>query len=126
MRRRLVALQFVAAALVSPIAVAADEPLQSRARDVRAAIPSAEAYFADHGTYKGMTIAKLRRAYDRSLKRISVGRATKRTYCIQSTVGPFVHYDGPAGPMRKGRCGVRGGEVPRPGSSSGPASTPEQ
>jgi hypothetical protein len=90
-------------------------------------IPSAEAYGVDHRTYTGMTIAKLRRAYDRTLKNVAVRRATKKGYCIQSTLKPVVHYDGPAGPMRRGACGTRGAEVPRPGSTPLPEpTTPEQ
>jgi hypothetical protein len=112
MRRRLVALIVLAAACTTSVALAADPRVEQRARDVRNAIPSAEAWYADHGTYAGMTVAKLRRAYDRSLKNVKIGRATKRGYCIQSTLKPFVHYDGPAGPMRSNLCGVRGAVVP--------------
>jgi hypothetical protein len=119
--RRLAALVLAVLGL-SAGAAAATDPLQARAREVRNAIPSAEAWAADHGTYAGMTVAKLRRAYDRSLKNIAVKRATKKAYCIQSTLRPFVHYNGPAGPLRKGACGTRGAEVPRPGST--PPSVP--
>ena len=36
--------------------------------NIRAAVPSAEAYFADHGNYTGMTIANLKLGYDSGLK----------------------------------------------------------
>jgi hypothetical protein len=120
--RRLAASLFVAVGLGASAAAATD-PLQVRAREVRSAIPAAEAWYAEHGTYAGMTLAKLRRAYDRSLKNVAVKRATKRVYCIQSTLKPFVHYDGPGGPLRRGVCGTRGAEVPRPGSTPAPAPT---
>src|SRR5919197_5340949 len=124
--RRLAALVLAFLGL-SAGAAAATDPLQARAREVRNAIPSAEAWAADHGTYAGMTVAKPRRAYDRSLKNIAVKRATKKGYCIQSTLRPFVHYDGPVGPMRQNACGARGPEVPRPGPTPSPApSTAEQ
>ena len=126
MRRRIVALLGLAA-LTASAAAAAVDPLQARARDVRNAIPAAEAYNADHGTYGGMTLAKLRRAYDHTLRNVAVARATKTGYCIESTLRPFVHYDGPAGPLRRGRCGVRGNVVPRPGETPPTeAATPEQ
>jgi hypothetical protein len=102
---------------------AATDPLQVRAREVRNAIPSAEAWNADHGTYAGMTLAKLRRAYDKSLKNVVVRKATKKLYCLQSTLRPFVHYDGPAGPLRRGACGTRGAEVPRTGATTAPPPT---
>jgi hypothetical protein len=121
-RRRHLAPLFLAAIVLAASADAATDPLQARARDVRNAIPAAEAWYADHNTYGGMTLAKLRRAYDRSLKGIAVRRANKKGYCIQSTRSPLVHYAGPGGPMRKSRCGVRGAEVPRPGET--PAKTP--
>jgi hypothetical protein len=124
--RRLAALLLLAVGLTAS-AGAATDPLQVRAREVRNVIPSAEAYGVDHQTYAGMTIAKLRRAYDRTLKNVAIRRATKKAYCIQSTLKPVVHYAGPAGPMRRGPCGTRGAVVPRAGSTPTPdPTTPEQ
>jgi hypothetical protein len=74
-----------------------------------------------------MTVKKLQRYY--TIKRVTVRRATKRGFCIQSTKTPFVHFDGPAGKVRKGRCGVRGAVVPfvpRPGTEPPPETTAQQ
>jgi hypothetical protein len=111
MRRRLVISQFVlvTALLTVPVGGAAD--VQTSAQYVRAAVPAIEAYAADHGGYKGLTIAKLRR-WDRSIHNISIRSATRRSYCIQSTTRPLVHKAGPAATVRTGRCGVRGAPVP--------------
>jgi hypothetical protein len=46
---------------------------------------------------------------------VTVKRAAKNQYCLQSTLrGPVVHYDGPRGPVRRGPCGVRGAVVAQP------------
>lgn len=111
MRRRLVVSQLVlvAALLTVPVGGAAD--VQTSAQYVRAAIPAIEAYAADHGGYKGMTIAKIRK-WDRSIRYITIRSATRRSYCIQSTTKPVVHKAGPGASVRTGRCGVRGIPVP--------------
>lgn len=96
----------VLALLVVPVGGAAD--VQTSAKYVRNSIPAIEAWYADHGTYKGATVAKLRRAYDRSLGHIRIRTATERTYCIESTTQPFVHKAGPGAELRTGRCGRRG------------------
>ncbi len=59
--------------------------------DVRAAIPAAEAYYSDHGNYKGMTAAKLQASYDVGIKVDSViiynkGTGSSQTYCLAKTV----------------------------------------
>jgi hypothetical protein len=106
-RRLLVVAVF--ALLVVPVAVAAD--VLTSGKYVRNAIPAMEAWSVDHGTYKGATLAKLRRAYDRSLGHIRIRTATKRTYCVESTTRPFAHKAGPGAEIRTGRCGQRGSVV---------------
>jgi hypothetical protein len=124
MGRRLVApLLAVGILLASAGAIAGTSPLQTRRLEVVSAVPASEAYYADHGTYAGMSLAKLRRAYDHSLKNIVIRKATKIRYCVQSTLRPFVHYDGPSGQVRRGLCGVRGAVVPRPASNPSPQPT---
>ena len=111
MHGRLVASFLAAGVLLVSTAIAGTSPLQDRAYEVRSAIPAAIAYYADHGTWRGVTVGRLRR-YDSSIKNVVVRRATKTGFCIQSTKTPFAHYDGPAGNVRKGRCGVRGAVIP--------------
>ena len=55
--------------------------------DLRAAIPSVEAYFADKGTYTGMTPALLQASYDASIDPsiIAVVSAGASTYCVKAT-----------------------------------------
>jgi hypothetical protein len=81
------------------------------ASDVRTAILAAAAYAEDHGgSYAGMTVAGLRRWVN--VKNVTVVRATRRAYCIQSIRGRRIHFDGPNGQVRYGPCGVRGAIVP--------------
>src|SRR5579864_4503012 len=56
--------------------------------DLRAAVPSAEAFYSDNGTYVGMTTTALK-AIDAGLaSAVSVGSTlTATSYCLQATVG---------------------------------------
>jgi type IV pilus assembly protein PilA len=63
--------------------------------NVRAAIPAAEAFFADHGYYTGMTKASLLQI-DTGMK-ASVGTVTATNYCLYATVsGHIQHKRGPS------------------------------
>jgi hypothetical protein len=66
-----------------------DQDASKAASDVRAAIPAAEAYYADNGSYAGMTIALLRGQYDNSIApEVRLGRISAgTTYCLEATVG---------------------------------------
>jgi hypothetical protein len=73
--------------------------------NVRAAIPAMEAYYADNGTYAGVSMEKLRATYDSTLPEARIALADKRTYCIESTVGgETFSKHGPAADITAGTC----------------------
>ena len=80
--------------------------------NLRAALPSVEAYYADNGAYTGMSIAKLKGSYDAGLKLSAEPTApTATTYCIQSdpdgsgpTTTPTWKIVGPGGEPVAGTC----------------------
>ena len=98
------------------IAVPSDLGFKDRANqraasaDVRSAVPSAEAYYADpnggNGTYAGMTIAKLQ-AIDQGtkLKDVIVSTPNGLTYCLDMTVG------GKSSSVTRGQTPVGAGDV---------------
>lgn len=66
---------------------AADRSAQA---DIRAAVPSAEAFYETNGTYSGMTVADLR-SYDSGLSTTvgvagGVNAPTKTSYCLTAAV----------------------------------------
>jgi type IV pilus assembly protein PilA len=90
---------------------AADSAAQA---NVRSAVPSAEAYFADNGNYTAMTAANLKTTYDTGLKvdngagnhgvRLSLPAAGG--YCFEATghgTSEF-HFTGPGGEVISGSC----------------------
>ena len=71
------------------------------ASDVRAAMPSAEAFYSDNNTYTGMSPAVLKGTYDAGLSANIIKAeptGTGSTYCISAKVGNwYSHVDGPGG-----------------------------
>jgi hypothetical protein len=84
--------------------------------NLRASIPAVEAWYADHGTYGGLTLEGLQQQYDASVKNVRfVGPLNRRTYCVESTVGEIAyHKQGPASDILLGRCSQRGNPVTPP------------
>jgi len=81
--------------------------------NLRAAVPSAEAFFSDNNTYVGMTEAVTAgvnndlRDYDSGLSTdVTVGPAAGQTataFCLQATHGGFTyHFSGPGGVVPSG------------------------
>jgi len=56
--------------------------------DLRAALPTAEAYYSDHGSYNGLTLSKME-SIDTGLasKVITVGTLSAGGYCLSGTKG---------------------------------------
>ena len=73
--------------------------------DVRASVPSAEAYYSDNGSYRGMTRDALL-AIDYGLSpRVSVVSATATGYCLEATVdAATASFAGPGGVVSPGAC----------------------
>jgi type IV pilus assembly protein PilA len=73
--------------------------------NVRAAVPGAEAFYADNNTYANMTLPLLQNSYDKGIRDISVVTATSTTYCIQASKGAETWKKaGPAEPIATGTC----------------------
>ena len=79
---------------------------QAAAANVRAAVPSFEAFYAEHGTYAGATIAGLRQDYDSSIdSSVELGWVRGGSYCLQSTVdGQTASIVRPDGDVVSGGC----------------------
>ena len=75
--------------------------------NVRSAVPAVEAFYADNGTYVGMTIAALQ-LIDAGVRLSHVGTVSATTYCIDYGAGasftnPYSKA-GPAAPIIAGLC----------------------
>ena len=93
------------------IAVPSYLGFRARAQDtaaeanIRAAVPSAEAYFADHNDYTAMTAPILKASYDSGFSNaVAVTNAGATGYCLSAPgqTGTTWYYSGPGG-------GVAGG-----------------
>jgi prepilin-type N-terminal cleavage/methylation domain-containing protein len=74
--------------------------------DIRVAVPNAEKYNTDHGSFAGMTVAALQ-AYDSSLEidHVVVSGAANDTYCLDRTVS------GETAKVTRGAGAISGGMV---------------
>jgi len=82
--------------------------------NIRSAVPSAEAWYADNGSYTGMSTALLKSSYDSGLKTTGSHPVTlpagawqsASTYCFQATgaAGNDFHFSGPGGEVAAGAC----------------------
>jgi hypothetical protein len=80
-------------------------PDETAMADIRASIPAVEAYYADNGTYAGLTLELLQQRYDAGVQGIRVVVANDQTYCIESAaVGEPWHKAGPAADILPGSC----------------------
>jgi type IV pilus assembly protein PilA len=80
--------------------------------NIRAAVPSAEAYYADNNSYTDMTIDLLKANYDTGLKTtgdhpVTLGSApTATAYCFEAEgrSGDWFHFTGPGGEVQADAC----------------------
>lgn len=81
-------------------------PDDKAASDVRAAVPAIEAWYADHGTYAGMTVDELNARYNAGLADVRlVGPLDRQTYCVESTTESVTYSKhGPGGDILPARC----------------------
>ena len=81
---------------------------QAARANVRSAIPAAEAYFADSGTYVGLTLAGVKASYDAGVKNVEFKNLTATSYCIENdaskTGGKQYKMEGPGGDIDAGAC----------------------
>lgn len=73
--------------------------------NLRVAVPAAESYHADQGTYAGMTLAVLQASYSPGITGIEVLAADASSYCLRSTVDSRTWYKpGPGGTVTQTAC----------------------
>ena len=74
--------------------------------NVRSAIPSIEAFYADNNTYAGISLASLQASYDSGLSStLTFGTLSGTSYCVRSTVGGQTwSKNGPAADIVEASC----------------------
>lgn len=81
------------------------EPADDARALLRSTIPALEAYYADNGTYFGVSVQKLRTTYDTGVPDVRFVRANSRTYCVEATSGgATASKAGPAADITTGAC----------------------
>lgn len=75
------------------------------AANVRQAVTPVRTYYLDNGTFVGMTVAKLRKTYDRGFPTtVAVVSVGADWYCIRSKVGKSTWYKARRGEITTTRC----------------------
>jgi type IV pilus assembly protein PilA len=74
--------------------------------NVRAAVPSAEAYFADNGNYTGMDVPGLKTNYDSGIKdagatKVVLNVSDATHYCFSAKGKDSFYFQGPGGEVTK-------------------------
>jgi type IV pilus assembly protein PilA len=74
--------------------------------NIRAAVPSAEAYFADNGNYTGMLVSNLKTGYDSGIKdagatKVVLNVADATHYCFSAKGKDSFYFSGPGGEVTK-------------------------
>jgi type IV pilus assembly protein PilA len=87
--------------------------------DVRAAVPSAEAFYADNNNYSGLTTTKIRSSYDQGVKVGSIlvtssSGTLKDSYCLGMKVGNKYAY------IKRGQSPLNNGDVVETPSTNPP------
>jgi type IV pilus assembly protein PilA len=74
--------------------------------NLRAALPSVEAYFQDHASYSSMTVAELESSYDQGIAAgVTIVSAAADTYCVRSTHGEVSFFkNGPGAAVTTAAC----------------------
>ena len=92
---------------------------KARARaDIAGALPAIEAFYADNGTYAGVTVSGLRATYDPSVPDVRIVVMDADKYCVESDVEGFLYSQPGAGKA------VRPGPCPEPGRGAPQAGLP--
>jgi len=81
--------------ILTAIAIPSYLSFKDRANDsaakanVRSILPTIESYYADHGTYVGMSLAELQSDYDQALdvSKYTMTQQSASSYCISATSG---------------------------------------
>jgi hypothetical protein len=118
----------LAAILISLLPIGCGTKAQNHeddARALRAAIPSVLAYYQDHNTYDGMTVAELHN-YDAAIESLSIVRLSKKTYCVETGSGnPHVFFDTETFALMLGACSDPNNGEPLNSSSEDSSSSGE-
>jgi hypothetical protein len=84
--------------------VAPEQALTAAEANVSAAVPALAAWFADNGSYAGVTAEALQQ-YAAGARAIDIPYASATGYCVESVLGTVAaHARGPGGNMEAGRC----------------------